>query len=110
MTSPTQSETWRALEREVHEQVRADLEADETTPLELGRHIAWSECQQARTNGFSAVHRVGLPQFGRAYTTCGELIPPPIRWFQLSPALIRVMPKCQYCVAELAKITNGRAA
>ncbi len=111
MTSPTQSETWRAIELAAREQVSSDLDVLEATPLEFGAHICWSESgHMATTAGFSVVHRVGFPQIDRPFTTCGEMIPRPIRWLSLSPRLVRVMAKCKYCEAEHARITRERAA
>jgi hypothetical protein len=103
-------ETWARIEREALAQVRAELEHDETTPLVFGAAIAWSECLMGRTNGVSVLHRVGLPQHDHEYTTCGDLIPPPIRWVPLSPSTIRVMPKCKQCEAEVLRISRERAA
>ena len=104
------SETWRDVDAGVPAQLANDLERLEHTPLEFGAHIAWSECLMGRTNGFSDVHRVGFPQFAHAYTTCGELIPAPVRWLPLSPAMIRHMPRCKYCEAEHARLAREQAA
>ncbi len=91
---------WRQVELDAQAQASADLQALERTPLEFGQHIAWSESLLGRTNGFTALHQVGKPQFGRDYTTCGEIIPPPVRWLPMSPAVARTMPRCRYCAAE----------
>lgn len=110
---PTVRETrsiWERIEREASEQVRAELQVDENRSLEFGAAIAWSECMMGRTCGVSPIHRVGVPQHGHDYTTCGDLIPPPIRWVPLSPATIRVMAKCRQCEAEMIRIQRERAA
>lgn len=106
----SRDEIWSEIEREAHEQVQAELARDESTPLVFGAPIAWSYNARGRTDGVSEVHRVGFPQFNHAYTTCGELIPAPIRWCPLSPAVVRVMAKCQYCEAEMARVKRERAA
>lgn len=106
----SRDEIWAEIEREALEQVRSELAADEARSLEFGSAIAWSECQMGRTNGISPLHRVGLPQHGHDYTTCGDLIPDPIRWVPLSPATIRVMAKCRSCEAEVSRIQRERAA
>ena len=100
----------RQLEADARAEASVGLEGLEATPLEFGAHIAWSECLMGRTNGFSAVHRVGLPQFAHAYTTCGELVPAPVTWIPLSPAMIRTMPRCKFCEAEHARVARERAA
>src|SRR5690349_19223327 len=87
-TMTERSDVWAAIEREALAQVRTELAHDETTPLVFGAAIAWSECLMGRTNGVSLLHRVGMPQHEHEYTTCGDLIPPPIRWIPLSPATI----------------------
>ena len=104
------ADMWADIEAAALEQVRAELERDERTPLVFGSPIVWSECLMGRTNGMSQLHRVGLPQHGYEYTTCGQLIPPPIRWVPLSPATIRVAPKCKQCEAEVLRISPERAA
>ncbi len=101
---------WEQLEREAREQVQAELDVDEVTPLEFGAAIVWSSCVMGRTNGLSEVHRVGFPQINHAFTACGELIPAPIRWVRASAAVIRTMGKCKYCEAELARIARANAA
>ncbi len=105
MTSPTQSETWRAIELAARAQVASDLDLLEAKPLEHGSHIAWSECRLGGTNGFTSLHRVGLTQFGHAYTTCGDVIPAPVRWLPLSPAIIRTRARCRDCEAGYAAHT-----
>jgi hypothetical protein len=104
------ADMWAEIESAALAQVRAELERDERTPLEFGYPIVWSECLMGRTNGMSELHRVGLPQHGHQYTTCGQLIPPPIRRVPLSPATIRVMVKCRQCEAEVVRISRERAA
>jgi hypothetical protein len=110
MLNSERADMWRELERQAHEQTVLDLDRLERTPLEFGAHIAWSECLLGRTNGFSPVHRVGFHQVGNAYATCGELIPPPVKWLPLSPAMVRTMMNCRYCEAECARIARGNAA
>ena len=97
------SEMWLQIEREAREVASAVLDRDENTPLVFGAFIAWTECQFGLTNGLSPIHRVGFPQHNDAYTTCGELIPSPLRWFSLSPAIVRTMGKCKFCEAEMAR-------
>lgn len=104
------SDKWRQIEAEVRAQVVTELEWLERTPLEFGAHIAWSECFMGRTNGFSEVHQVGFPQVGRAFTTCGQMIPAPVRWLPVSPAMARTMRRCVYCEAERARILKANAA
>lgn len=103
-------EIWAEIEREALAQVRSELARDESTPLEFGAPIMWAYNARGRTDGLSPVHRVGFPQFNRAYTTCGELVPAPILWCPLSPALARTMPRCVYCEAEMARVKRERAA
>lgn len=102
--------SWDRIEAEAREQKSAEYGERRQTPLEFGAHIVWSEYQANQTNGFSEVHRVGFPQFGQAYATCGELIPGPLTWFPLTPALVRVMDRCKYCEAEMARIIREQAA
>jgi hypothetical protein len=104
------SERWATIEREALEQVRAELAVAEVTPLEFGAHLVWTECLFGRTNGLSPVHRVGFPQFDRVYTTCGDVIPEPIRWVPLSPAMVRTMARCKFCEAEYQRVLMERAA
>jgi hypothetical protein len=103
-------ETWQRIEREAHAQVQAELEVDERTPLVFGAHIVWTGCRLGRTDSLTPVHRVGFPQVHHAFTACGELIPPPIRWSRLSPAMIRTMKRCHYCEAEILRISREEAA
>ncbi len=110
MTSPTQSETWERFEAEVREDMRARLAVEEVTPLEFGAAIAWSRNSRGKTDEFTPVHRIGFPQIDRAFTACGELVPAPILWLPLSPAMIRTMDKCRYCEAEMARISREQAA
>lgn len=101
---------WKEIEQAAREQVHGDLQRLEQTPLEFGAFIAWSDNLMGRTNGFSPVHSVGFPQMGSVYTTCGELIPPPIRWLPLSALLAISMKHCQFCRAEVARIARENAA
>ena len=104
------SEKWRQIEAEARAQVVTELEWLERTPLEFGAHVAWSECMLGRTSGLSALHRVGHPQLGYDHTSCGEVVPPAVRWLPLSPAMIRTLPRCKYCEAEHARILTEQAA
>lgn len=101
---------WLRIEGEAREQCAADLALLERTPLEVGAPIAWVECLLAHTNGLSPLHRVGKAQFGSAYTACGDLIPSPVRWIPVSPAMARTMAPCRDCIAALQRMTRERAA
>ena len=103
-------EAWQQVDAEVRQQLASDIERLESTPLEVGAHIAWSECMLGRTSGLSALHRVGHPQLGYDHTSCGEVVPPAVRWLPLSPAMIRTLPRCKYCEAEHARILTEQAA
>ncbi len=94
---------WLRIEAEARDVGLAALERDETTPLEFGAPIAWTECQFGLTNGLSPLHHVGFPQHNEAYTTCCERIPPPVRWLSLSPAMVRTMVKCKFCEMEMMR-------
>ncbi len=101
---------WRQVELEAREQVSTDIQALELTPLEFGQHIAWSESLLGRTNGFTALHTVGFPQIGRAFTTCALMIPAPALWLPMTPAIARTMEPCQYCKAETMRLERERVA
>jgi len=101
---------WQRITRDARAVALADLARDENTPLAFGQHIAWSECQFGLTNGFSEIHRVGFPQHRNNYTTCGERIPPPMRWLPLSPAMVRTMGNCKFCEAEMMRLAHEEAA
>lgn len=101
---------WQRIEAEARDQVRADLDVLEQTPLQFGEPIAWSECRFGLTNGLGVVHRVGYPQHDQAYTTCGEIIPEPIRWIPLSPRLIKSLGECRYCRTECERLSREHAA
>lgn len=105
-----EADAWLRVDLEARVVARAALEHDEATPLEFGAFIAWTESQFGFMNGLSVVHRVGFPQHENNYATCGEPIPAPVRWFSLSPAMVRTMRKCKFCEAEMARIERGRAA
>jgi hypothetical protein len=94
---------WLRIEREAHDQVVGELAMLVDTPLVFGQHIAWTDCRFGRTDDLSSVHRVGFPKGNDPHTTCGELIPHPVRWFPLSPALIQTMQPCRFCEAEYAR-------
>jgi len=85
---------WQAIEREALEQVRAQLTEDEP---ERGHSVAWTLCRFGRTDGFSAVHRVGPSVSGTPMTLCGQPIPEPIKLVPLTPNLARVLSRCRYC-------------
>ena len=106
----SRNETWARIEQEAHEQVQTELDVDLKTPLAFGAPILWTECRMGRTDSLTPVHRVGFPQVRHAFTACGELIPPPIRWSRLSPAMIRTMKRCHYCEVEMARIARENAA
>lgn len=101
---------WRDIEREARHQAETELEARCRAPLTFGEHIAWVNCQLARTDSLSPLHRVGQPIKNTPYTTCGELIPPPVRWLPLSAGMIRTMPPCRFCEAEHARMEKQDAA
>ena len=106
----SRNEIWARIEREAHEQVQTALDVDLKTPLAFGAAIVWTECRMGRTDGLTPIHRVGFPQVRHAFTACGELIPPPIRWSRLSPAMIRTMKHCTYCEAEIARLAREKCA
>jgi hypothetical protein len=98
--------TWQAIERAARAQVVADVEVLERTPLVSGEFIAWSthlKSQWGHCSGLSPVHRVGQITAEYCYTTCGEIIPPAVRWLPLSPALVQSMEPCKHC-AEQARM------
>lgn len=71
----------------------------------LGEHIAWAVLTMTglTMTDLSPLHRVG-PHLGLApHAMCGERIPPSLRWFPLSAALVRTMPRCGYCEAGVAR-------
>jgi hypothetical protein len=101
---------WDLIEQEARQQVREELTAAENTPLVFGAAIGWTECYDGRTRDLLPLHRVGFPNGGYAFTTCGEVIPPPVRWRVLSPAIIRTAAKCRFCEAEAMRAKQGNAA
>jgi hypothetical protein len=106
----SRDERWLEIEREAHAQAVAELETREGTPLVFGHHIAWVDCRFGRTDGLSAVHRVGFPNGHYAFTGCGEVIPDPVRWMVLCPALIRTLSSCRFCEAEMVRAARENAA
>lgn len=106
----TPRKDWQRIEQDALAQVRAELDVIESTPLVFADLIAWVDCRFGRTDGLGQVHRVGFPMFGRPYTTCGELIPAPIRWIPLSPRLAQSLGDCRYCLAECARIEREKVA
>lgn len=99
---------WPEIEREARAEALAALHADEVTPLEHGRLVAWAECRFGRTDRFSNVHRVGAPFGEAAMTLCGEVVPAAIVRLPLTPGLVRTLGRCRYCEAILTK--NGAFA
>lgn len=111
MDRAEQDAIWRRIEREASAQAALRIQADENTPLVFGDYIAWVHCaQHALTDALSSVHRVGYPIKDDPYTTCGEAIPAPARWFTLSPRLVQTMPPCRFCEAEYARCQRENAA
>lgn len=106
----THEDEWRAIEREARASALTMLERDENTPLVFGAHIAWVDGMHGRTDDLSAIHRVGYPEKGKPMTTCGLEIPAPIRWFTLSPALLRTMDSCRFCEAEHQRLVRSHDA
>ncbi len=98
---------WREIEAAAREHALTVLEIDENTPLVYGAHIAWTTGIYGRTDELSPLHRVGYPIGSKPYTTCHEAIPEPIRWFILSPALLRTMPPCRFCEAEYQRSSRS---
>ncbi len=106
---PGRELAWQRIEQEARDVALACLTRDENTPLAFGAFIAWTECQFGLTNGLSELHRVGFPQHDDVYTTCGARIPEPVRWFSVSPAMVRTMGKCKFCEAEMTRIAREAA-
>lgn len=101
---------WRDIEQAARHYAADLLDARKQVPLEYGEHIAWGVVGFGGTTAdLSPVHRVGVPQNGEPYTTCGEAIPDPIWWMTLSPALIRTMPTCRFCQAEYLRYLETQA-
>lgn len=88
---------WQEIEREATEQVRAEVEAAEVTPLEWGAMVAWAECRFGRTDGLGVVHRVESWSLDDARALCGERIPSPVLRLPLTPNLVRTLGRCRYC-------------
>lgn len=101
---------WREIERAAQNQVLAENAARIDTPLAFGDYIAWVITKNGCTDDLSKVHRVGYDIGGDPHTTCGELIPHPRLWMQLSPAFQRSLGPCRFCEAEYARATRGSAA
>jgi hypothetical protein len=93
---------WLRIEDEARE---AASVANEPTPP-VGSLVAWAECRFARTDGFSAVHRVGEVVSDAAYTLCGEVVPDPTRRINptiLTPRLVQMLGKCRFCENRYAE-------
>lgn len=103
------AESWDRILREVREQKTADLLRDENTPLEFGAFICWKQGRWEPEH-FAPVHRVGYSEGAYAYTACGQIIPPPLMWLPLSPALVRSMTNCTRCNAEIGRLARENAA
>lgn len=101
---------WRELELAAEAQALADSQALARTPLEYGQPIAWNLVRRGETFGLTEIHRVGDTPRDIPFTACRFSIPSPDRWFPLSAALIRTLPKCKYCEAEVARVAKERAA
>lgn len=99
---------WRTLEAEARAQVSATLQAEETAPLVSGNLVAWTEQRFARTDGFSAVHRIGDVGESGAVTLCGEIVPEVCRRVALNANLARTLGRCRYCENRHAE--RGQAA
>ena len=91
---------WTAIEREARDQVRAELIAEENTPLAFGQHVAWTTGRHGLTDDVSLLHRVGGQEGSSAVAICGDVIPPPICWMPLGSGLVRTLERCRYCEAE----------
>lgn len=99
---------WERIEQEAREQVSAELQAADETPMDYGRVVAWSECRFGRTDGLSVVHRVGDWNPDSPSTICGEMIPAAIRRVSLNQNVARTLGRCKYC--ETAYAQKGVAA
>lgn len=102
--------TWRRIEADAAEQVRAEVAALELIPLVFGEKIAWAIMRLNRTDDLSFVHRVGEPIGGVDHTTCREPIPPALLRLPLGPGLLRTIKPCKFCEAEYARLTAGAKA
>jgi len=101
---------WHAIEREAKREAAARVDTLAETPLEFGAFIAWATtAYKGVTDGFSPLHRVGVPQGNQPYTSCHEVIPEPVRWLTLSPALTRTMDACRFCESEYHRAIEGQA-
>ena len=96
-------EDFRRIEAAAREQVAAELDIAELTPLVYGDPIAWAECKLGRTDDLSEIHRVGNPVKGEPATTCGEKIPEPARRLPLGPGLMATIRHCKFCTMMLER-------
>lgn len=101
---------WHRIETEARAQAAAEVQALTHAALVFGQYIAWATYRYGRTDGITAVHRVGFPIGHKPYTTCGEIIPSPVCWVPLTPRLVEVMPQCRFCEAEYIRLENKNAA
>lgn len=99
MSTNDQPDDLRRIEDEAREQVRAGFQAGESEKLAVGQLVAWAIRRANRTDGFSAVHRIGEPIEGAAFTLCGEVVPPATQHVALSPRLVGALGECRYCEA-----------
>lgn len=88
-------ESWDRILAEVKAQPVHDA------PLEFGAEVCWNRVRRGITVGLTEIHRVGTPRMELPFTACGFSIAAPERRLPLTPALIRVFPKCRICEAEI---------
>ena len=110
--SLTGDASWDRITQAAKEQCSAQLIERQSAVLELGSLIAWGVTAKVSspTDHFSSVHVVGAPVGNQAATCCGQVIPDPVLWFPLTPALARAMAPCGFCEAALARDGAGLAA
>ena len=102
---------WERVLREAADQAVADREIAASMALAFGQPIAWDRKRHGETVGFTELHCVGDRRGADVpFTACGFSIPSADRWLRLSPAMIRVMPKCRYCEAEVARVAKENVA
>lgn len=108
---PTKPE-WKAIEAAAHAEAMALVELERQTAPELGSFVAWGITRDYSgvIAGFTPLHRVGIPIGDKPHTTCHEAIPDPLLRMRLSPALIRTMPKCDFCNANVVSLPLSNVA